>query len=429
MRRRRLLLLGFLVLVASYLVAGGAIDLVTDSTEPETLERDQLIQVEDGGSYLWPYTSRDLTTEGRTLAINMIIHGDDDRVRQALVDSSELEWEEADPDEQDAETDTYEADPEERTISWDDARGSTRYTYIDTGPHGGGGIWFDESYQLHAGSYLGSRYHIRAYTTTWDDWTAVQAHQEYWDWFRLRHTVTDIQDARNVLEADFIDQPYVNEVSREYHGTTGGRNDGWLSVIRLVTVVPLAALGLFGSSVERTRALWRETTRLLQWVRRNSRGFILAAVLAGLFLGVRSAGLLLETTLSWITPKAFVAILYPILVVGLPLAAVVFSRPLETATRFVRLQWGISWLGEPLRPQSAFVFTVVGLGLAFILDFAGLGISVLPIELMLHRLGLLFALGLIAAGAARTDLEGNSLLAVGTIGWIVGLAMPLLGYI
>lgn len=133
--------------------------------------------------------------------------------------------------------------------------------------------------------------------------------------------------------------------------------------------------------------------------------------------------------MPWITPKVFVAVLYPVLVVGLPLAAVVLSRPLEGATRLLRLQYGISWLGRPLKPQPAFVFAVCGLGTAFIMDFAGLGITTVPIDLLLHRLGLLFALGLMAAGAARSDLEGKGLLSIGLLGWIVGLAMPLVGYV
>jgi hypothetical protein len=433
MRRRHLLLVGLLVLTGSYLVASGIVDLPGDSPEPETLDREQLVQPTDNGSYIWPYTSRSQSTDGRTLAINLIIHGDDHRVQQALVDQSELEWEETNPEEQDAEADTAELSSEADSIEWDAARGSTRYTYFDTGPQGGEGIWVRESYQLHTGTYLGSRYHIRAYTPATDDWTGIQIHQEYWDWFSLGHSVIDIQESRNTLEADFIDQPYVDEVRREYHGVDRGRNDGWLSAIELATLLPLASLsvlGLIGITPGGTLGtVWRETWRLIGWVHANIRGFLLAIVLAGLYLGIRSTGLILEAALPWITPKVFVAVLYPVLVVGLPLAAVVLSRPLEGATRLLRLQYGVSWLGQPLKPQPAFVFTVCGLGTAFIMDFAGLGITALPIELLLHRLGLLFALGLMAAGAARSDLEGKGLLSIGLLGWIVGLAMPLVGYV
>lgn len=430
MNRRHLLLVGLLILAASYLVAGGVIDPTTEPAEPETPDRDRLVQPEDNGSYIWPYTSRDRSTDERTLAINLLIHGSDERVQRTLAAQEDLEWEETDPEAEDEPEDYEDAgDP----IQWDDAHGSTRYTYIDTEPHGSEGVWIEESYQLHTGTYLGSRYHIRAYTTEHDDWTALQVHQEYFDWFRLRHSVTDIQKSQNTLEAEFLDEPYVEEVRREYHGTHGGWNDGWLSAVELATVTPIVAwgalglLGLFGG--ETTRGLVRGTRHLLRWMYLNSRGFILVGALAGLVLGVRSAGLAAEAAVPWISPQAFIVVLYPILVVGLPVTATVLTQPLERASRLLRLQRVVNWLGEPLAPQSAFAFTVVGLGLGFILDFVGIGITTLPIQLLLHRLGLMIALGLLAAGAARSDGEGVVLFGIGLLGWIIGLAMPLLGYL
>lgn len=283
MRRRHLLLIGLVVLTGSYLVAGGIIDLPHNSSEPETLDREQLVQPTDNGSYIWPYTSRSQSTDGRTLAINLIIHGDDERVRQALIDRSELEWEQTDPEEQDAEANTSELSSEEESIEWDAARGSARYTYIDTGLQGGEGTWVRESYQLHTGTYLGSRYHIRAYTPPTDDWTGIQIHQEYWDWFSLGHSVMDTQGSRNTLEADFINQPYVDEVRREYHGVDRGRNDGWLSAIELATLLPVASLsvlGLIGITPGSTLGtVWRGTRRLIGWIRANSRAFCLQSCL------------------------------------------------------------------------------------------------------------------------------------------------------
>ncbi|MXV64026.1 hypothetical protein GS429_18545 [Natronorubrum sp. JWXQ-INN-674] len=430
MNRRHLLLLAVLVLGASYLVASGVFNPMADPAEPETLERDQLIQPEENGSYIWPYTSRDRSVDERTLAINLIVHGPDDRVQRTLVAQEELEWEELDPEAED-EPEAYEGADD--SIQWDDAHGSTRYTYVDTGPHGDEGVWIQESYQLHTGTYLGSRYHIRAYTMDQDDWTAIQVHREYFDWFRLRHSVTDIQDSQNTLEAEFLDEPFVEEVRREYHGTHGGWNDGWLSVIELAAIGPIVAgsvLGLLGFvGGDTTRGIVRGTRRLLKWAYLNSRGFILAGALVGLVLGVRVAGLAVEDAVPWITPQAFVAVLYPILAVGLPVTAIVLTQPLEAATRFVRLQRVVSWLGDPLQPQSAFVFATVGLGVGFVLDFVGIGITTLPLELLLHRLGLIIALGLLAAGAARSDAEGAVLFGMGLLGWGVGLAMPLLGYL
>jgi hypothetical protein len=429
MNRRHLVLFGLLVLAGSYLVAGGVIDPRSETAEPETLDRDRLVQPEENGSYIWPYTSRDRSTGERTLALNLIIHGDDERVQRTLVAQDELEWEELDPEEE-GEPEAYEDD--EDSIQWDDAHGSTRYTYVDGGPRGGERIWIDESYQLHAGTYLGSRYHIRAYTNHHDEWTAIQVHQEHFDFFRLRHTVTDIQDSQNALEAEYLDEPFVEEVRREYHGTHGGWNDGWLSVVELAVVGPIAVgsvlgvLGLFGG--ERTRGLVRGAHRLLRWTYLNVRGFVLAGALAGLVVGVRSAGLAVEAAVPWITPQAFVTVLYPILALGLPITAVVLTQPLERAGRLLRLQRLVNWVGRPLAPQSAFAFTAVGLGLGFVLDFVSIGVTTLPLQLLLHRFGLIVTLGLLAAGTARNDTEGVVLFGVGLLGWVVGLAMPLLGY-
>lgn len=430
MKRRHLLALGLVVLAASYLVAGGFVDPTTDPAEPETLERDQLIQPADNGSYLWPYTSRDRSTEEQTLAINLLVHGSDERVQRLLVAQEDLEWEELDPDEE-GEPEVYEDadDP----IQWDDAHGSTRYTYVDTGEHGGESVWIEERYQLHTGTYLGSRYHIRAYTTEHDDWTAIQVHQEYFDWFRLRHSVTDIQESQNTLEAEFLDEPYVDEVRREYHGTHDGWNDGWLSVVELAVVAPiltggvLGLLGLLGGDT--ARGIVRGTRHLIHWVYQNTRGFVLVGALAGLVVGVRLGGLAVEAAVPWITPQAFVTVFYPILVVGLPVTAIVLTQPLERASRFLRLQRIASWLGAPLAPQSAFAFSVVGLGTGFVLDLLVIEITTLPLELLLHRIGLLVALGLLAAGSARSDAEGAVIFGIGLLGWIVGLAMPLFGYL
>ncbi|ELY93861.1 hypothetical protein C483_04259 [Natrialba hulunbeirensis JCM 10989] len=433
MNRRHLLLIGLLVLAASYLIAGGIIDPTGDPDDPETIDRDQLVQPAENGSYVWPYTSRDRSIDERTLAINLIVHGPDEQVQQTLVDQEELEWEELDL-EAEEEPEMYE--DADDSIRWDDAHGSTRYTYVDTEPHGGQPVWIEESYQLHTGTYLGSRYHIRAYTTEQDEWTVMQVHEEYFDLFRLRHSVTDIQGSQNALEAEFLDEPYVEEVRREYHGTHQGWNDGWVSVVELAAIGPTVAgllfgigglLGLIGG--ETTRGIVRGTRTMLRWAYRNSRGFVLVGALTGLVVGVRAAGLAVEAAVPWITPQAFVGVLYPALVVGLPVVTIVLTQPLERATRFLRLQRIASWLGRPLEPQSAFTFTIVGLGLGFVLDIVGIGITTLPLQLLLHRLGLMFALGLLAAGSARSDAEGAVLFGIGMLGWIVGLAMPLFGYI
>lgn len=433
MNRRRLFLVALIVLAIVYMLSGAFAGDSLDLTEPEPLDRADLVQPTENGSYLWPYTSREPRVEGKTLAINLIIHGDDEFVMQTLTDRTTLELAEIDEELEDADPETYRIIIDDGVIQWDDAHGSTRYVYIDATDHGGTAGWVDESYQLHAGTYMGSRYHIRAYTTEYDDWTAIQIHQEYFDWFRLRHTVTDIQESRNALEADFIDQPFVTEIRREYHAVTEGGNDGWLSVIELVPLlgshlaILLALLGLLRAGTH--RELLRECRRLGRWSKRQTRGFVLLLTLIGIYAIVRFAGIALELFVDGISTQAFVLVLYPIVAVGPPLLAIACVRPIHVDTRLHRLHGVANRLGGPLTAQSAFGFAVLGLGMAFVIDFILVNISMIPIDLILHRFGLMVALGLVAAGAARFDEPGKSLFMLGMVGWIVGLLLPLLGYI
>ena len=487
-------MVGVVVFSVSYVVAGG-FGLPTSNPPAERdMSDNKLVQPVDNGSELWPYTSRRRVTAGRTLAINLIIHGDDERVKTVLTEQTTLDWqltgrtnnstqaarnesrvdlvgnesgpatavvtttrsgsEDADPTEAapenesettrrpvpDPETNaTNETDGTNRTrvrsikidesaIRWNDAHGSTRYSYVDARPNGGTAGWIDESYQIHAGDYFGSRYHIRAYTVPKAEWTAIQIHQEYWDWFRLRHTVTDIRDSRNALESDFLEQPYVTDVRREYYGVDRGWNDGWLSEIVLGPGLAVALLFGFVSR-ETRRALRRDGRLVLGWLRGNVRGIVLGTVLAGLYLSVRSTGIVLESATPDLDPRAYLVVLYPAIAVGLPILAFVFAGPCGSTSRFSRLQRLARRLGPPITAVPALGFTILGLGGAFVLDFGGLGIHTIPVQLALHRIGLAVALGLIAAGATRIDERGGGLLLVGVVGWIVGLAMPLFGYI
>jgi len=491
--RRHLLIAGAIVLAASFLLVGGISDPTDRPSEPGALDENRLIQPQENGTYIWPYTSRERSLSGRTLAINVIIHGDDERVFRALTEQTSLEWRDsiqADPDAENATFngtsvdatgnatagdestpgrtverqsggDAAESDdpdsvptvaengtgnvtvtetvgnetgngsrPElaQTVFDWADAHGSTRYTYIDATPRGGERRWITESYQIHAGNYLGSRHHIRAYSPPQDNWTALQIHREYWDWFRLRHTVTDIQGARNTLESDFIDQPYVSEISREYYGVNRGWNDGWITEITLRTLLFGMVAALSVISAETVRSAARETRLFVEWVRANVRGVVLAVIVAGLYLGVRSAGIFLES-LADVDPRAFILVLYPTIAVGLPVVAFVCAQPFGATSRFQRLQRIAKWLGKPLETAPAFGFATVGLAAAFILDFAGIGVTSLPIQLAIHRFGMAVALGLIAAGATRIDERGGGLLLIGVLGWLVGLAMPLFGYL
>ncbi|XVH30474.1 hypothetical protein ACNS7O_08680 [Haloferacaceae archaeon DSL9] len=404
--RRRLVGIAVFLLVGTYFVAAGLDNPQNDPPEAEVVAADSLIQPAENGSYLWPYTSRSESVEGRTLAINLLIHAPAEDAKLALIDRSGLEWEETPEDEEDVEADTYEISLDDAGLEWDDAHGSTRYTYFDDSENGGTAAWADESYQLHTGTYLGTRYHIRAYESPDERVTAVQIHQEYWDWFRLRHTVTDIDNAAGTLEDDFIEQPFVSEVRREHHGLDGGWSDGWISVVELGAAL-LAVGGVLGRDTR--TAIERVARDLGRWGRHNRHAFILGGALIGLFLGVRTVGVALEATLGGVSPKVFAGLLYPVLAVGIPAATVVFSRWIDAAT--------------------AFYVPVVALGVAFVLDFGALGLTWIPIRLALHRIGLLVALGLLAYGVARgrDSADRHPLAVVGAVGWVIGLLMPLLG--
>ena len=104
----------------------------------------------------------------------------------------------------------------------------------------GDGEWLQQRYQLHGGTYLGTRHHIRAFAPSErPQWTALQAHSEHWDWFRLRHIVTDVRGTATLLADD----------SRTLGGTTVERNyardSGPLPKgIVVVMLYPLLTIGL-----------------------------------------------------------------------------------------------------------------------------------------------------------------------------------------
>jgi len=415
-RRRAVLVLTLLVLAGSYVVASGIGPITTDEpTDGVSTVRDsQLIQPVDNGSYLWPYTSRSQSVSGRTLAVNVIIYGPPDRTRTALVNTGNLDWEPVNESETDADTESYVVDD---GIDWDDAAGSTRYTYVDRRPNGGQRQWVEESYQLHTGSYLGSRSHIRAYSPSTGEWTAVQVHEEYFDWFRLRHTVTDIHDSSRLIEREFIHQPFVDGVSRSYYGTTRGWNDGWITEIEL-TIVLLLSTVLAPKNWRQLRRAGRDLGRAAV---RNRYGFLLAGSLAGLLLGVRLTGIALETAIPGQSPQLFAGLLYPFIALGPPTL--------------------VALLAPRLSPREAFGCTIIGLGAGFVYDFAAIDLAIVPLQLVLHRLGLLVTLGLLAVAVVNSHNTGRfgeegtveesdpPLVVLAGLGWVVGLGLPLFGYL
>ncbi|WP_418281874.1 hypothetical protein [Halorubrum sp. DTA98] len=386
---RRRLTVAALVLVAVALVLSGFFGGTADEPAAHEVPAEALIEV-DGDYELWPYTSSRESIAGRTLAINVVFRADGDTVREALTARPDTDWEETDEEEREAESDFVR---EAITTDWEDAHGSVRYSYFE-GPDGG--EWIDETYELHDGEYLGSRDHIRAYEAPDGEYTAVQVHEEYYDWFRLRHTVTDIGDPAVRLEDDFIAANAT--VTREYRGIDGGWSDGWLSVIELAVLIPLGGALLR----RRTReATLEAATRFRSEATRHGDAAVLGVALASVVLGVRAAGIGLEISYPGVAPKAIAAPLYLVLAIGLPALTVAVADRCE--------------------PTAAFLGVVVGLGGGFLVDFAGLGVAVPP-DLIVHRLAMVTSLGLVAAGRAADD---RAVLVVGLAAWVIGLGLPL----
>ncbi|TKX78633.1 hypothetical protein EXE53_20190, partial [Halorubrum sp. SD626R] len=360
------------------------------------VDADSLVVVE--GEYrLWPYTSRDTSAAGRTLAINVVVHADAETTRRAIEHRSDADWEETNGTE--AAT-TADVDQVRAIVErdWADARSSTRYGYV-RGP--AGGIWLRETFELHDGSYLGVRDHLRAYESPDGAYTAIQAHEEYYDWFRLRHTVPGIAEPRNRLEDELIRGAVDAEVSREYRGIDGGWSDGWLTVVELATAATLAAVGGTLLRDRTRRAAVDLARRSRREARRHTRAAALGALLALVVVAVRVAGVTVETLGPTLPPKAIAAPLYLVLAVGLPGLVVALGRECD--------------------PTAAGLAVGAGLGAGFVADFAALGVAVPP-ALIVHRTALVAALSVLALGRAAGD---RAVLAAGTVAWAVGLALPL----
>jgi hypothetical protein len=132
---------------------------------------------------------------------------------------------------------------------------------------------------------------------------------------------------------------------------------------------------------------------------------VLGAALAALVVGVRAAGVALETASPGVGPKLIAAPLYLVIAVGIP--ALVVARAPDS------------------EPSAALLGAVVGLGAGFVIDFAALGVAVPP-GLLVHRAALLAALGVVATGRAAGD---RPVLAAGLAAWALGLALPLVDVI
>ena len=362
------------------LVVLGGLGSVLVGPSPVPNERappaEQLVRPDGTGSAIWPYTSRSRSAEGRTLALNVVVLGEPGAVRRALANRSDANW-------TGVSGHAGVGDP-----PWRPARGAVRYTYVaaDRDPPG---RWVESEYQLATGAYLGRRVHVRAYPGPAGNWTALQAHTEYWDWYRLRHTVTGVAPGARFVERDLRDEPFVEGIARVYHGQYGGGSDGWMTVVEFA---PAAVL--LGVALPVGRREWAVADLAVR------------LALVAVVLGVRAAGLAAESLLPAANPKLFAAVLFPVLAAGPPGVAVLLARD-RPATRTALL-------------------AAAGLGTGLVLDLGSVGVRVVPVRLALHRTALVGAIGLFALGVARGD---RRIAGAGLAAWGGLLAASLAGLV
>ncbi|QSX01065.1 hypothetical protein [Haloterrigena alkaliphila] len=481
---RRSLVIGLALLALAVFFVGGPslfFSPSTDNVAPDDREiTPRMTSVEDSESRFWRYLSPQERFQQRS-PINVIVRGSVDDVERVLTEASDGDWSEINESELEAGPETYALDgggnetvdenetenntsapnasddpatnaseePDESNeldggpaLNWGQADGGTRYAYVDPGPDENG-YWTTETRQLEDGDYFGQRYHIRLYESPNEDdqWVAMQTHSEHFDWFTLRHRVHGSQDAQTKVENDFMAHPRIDvqeDVRRVYLDNRNSADaDGWATVVdlRSMFVVPIV-LGLGARRRVRAAAGSGETTgerlsrrtpeaiddhltdvdrrRIAAAYDRLEIGHLaLAVTVLALFLGVRTAGIALERQVDTLTPHQIAAILYPVIGIGIPAATYLVA-------------------GTLTRRLDAALVAAGSLAAAIWIDYGMLGVDSLPVEVVLQRMLVVVALGLIAGGAAKRatrESRLNDMLVAGVAMWVLVLAGTLLGYI
>lgn len=376
-----------------------------ESPDPE----DEYVELEDG-TVLWPYHSRTPDYPTRTLPISVVVYGDAAATQRLLMEGGVGEWEEIPDDREDIDPAEAPSTIDGTRADWDPAGGAVRYVYLE--PAGGDAPrWTDADYQLHAGDYLGSRHHIRAYVDPSDgDWTAMQTHREHWDWFRLRHTVHSVDDSQGYVEEQFLDRRYVENLRREHFANDiGSDTDGWVTVVELEDWLSLAAGVLIVGLIPTTSRRFGLST---EYGDTAARVALLAGVVVAPYLFVRLGAIAVERTFPGLDPKLIVAVFHPVLVVGVPVATYLAARVLDEILAFA---------------IASLAFLV-----ALFLDYTVLGVGSLPLDTFIYHVGVAAAIGFVAAGASRRarrpDTERGHV-RTGVLLWIVVGVLPLLRFV
>lgn len=342
------------------------------------------------GPEVWPYTAASPSFARPASPINIVFDGPPRRVRRLFVRDERRDWNE-----------TANLTEGASLLDWRGLESAERYVFVRNGSGGqtagaGAGTrtgeWREPVFQLHAGAYFGAQYHVRAYDVSAgrDRWTALQVHSEHWDWFSLTHRVDSVDDPRKRVETLLFTDPAVRSVRRQYLANGDSYDaDGW------TTVVHLSALALLAS--------YAGARRPLSWLSRRTlrRGALFGGV-AVVPLAVRTLGLL-----AWnagLPPGVVSKALYPVLILGTPVVAVVAAR-------------GRS-------PEGAFSLAAGGFAVGVVLDYAWLSVSVLPASVLAHRALAAVAVGLVAAAGTGRTVRRTAV--VGALLWAVAVALPLL---
>lgn len=130
-------------------------------------------------------------------------------------------------------------------------QGFNKYAFVEDNHFGGHSEkWELQNYQVCAGSYFGTRYHVRIFDGYYDPhtrrhWSIAAAHLEVFEcgWFSCWHRVTSWDIAESYVSNDFADESFVASMQSWYLGNSGyfgdrdpqPYNNGYATAIELTS--------------------------------------------------------------------------------------------------------------------------------------------------------------------------------------------------